>query len=658
MTGTICSVAICKSNAQKAKKCNQEIRFFTFPKDKILRKKWVTLCYRKDKFDPSNKRICSKHFDLNQYEDVIHAKLMNILPKKLKETGKIKMLSIKYSIIKISIYLNVAIPSLNLIPLVLPEIELTDRSKRQEIKERKMIVEELLCPDSEIEEFVLNETPITSTESPSDVLEQKLIEISKENELLKTKVSQQESDIASLKEKNANLENIIKENERDIQLKARELLAEFLTPNQVDIVLKKKTKARWTADELSKAFTIRYFSKRAYIYFRKKLKYPLPGISTLQHWAANIDLRRGLLRDILNMMNLYGKNKTDRQRLTVLSFDEIKVSSMIEYDQKLDEIVGPHNYMQVVMSRGLFDSWKQPVFVGFDTKMTASLLDEVIMELNKINYDVVACVSDCGGGNMGLWKELNITIEKTYWLHPITKEKIFVFADIPHMLKLTRNWFLDYGFILEDQKLIKKAPVEFLISQRKTEISSCHKLTSLHITCERSQRQNVTLAAQLMSHTTATALKRYLPGSNKELARNVGDFFDLISKWFDIMNSYTPSAKVITKVPFGRNLQDQMEILNEIKQTFKTMRVISKNCLQIFQKGIIISTTSLQDLYKELSVKHGISYILTHRLNQDCLENLFAQVNNFNQVLTIFHLTKAFLVDSHTRWPTRSSSTT
>lgn len=106
-----------------------------------------------------------------------------------------------------------------------------------------MIVEELLCSDSEIE-VILNETLKTSTERPSDVLEQKLIEISKENELLKTKVSQQESDIASLKEKNANLENIIKENELDVQLKARELLGKLLTPNQIDIVLKKKTKAR------------------------------------------------------------------------------------------------------------------------------------------------------------------------------------------------------------------------------------------------------------------------------------------------------------------------------------------------------------------------------------------------------------------------------
>lgn len=56
------------------------------------------------------------------------------------------------------------------------------------------------------------------------------------------------------------------------------------------------------------------------------------------------------------------------------------------------------------------------------------------------------------------------------------------------------------------------------------------------------------------------------------------------------------------------------------------MRVISKNSLQIFQKGAIISTTSVQHLFQDLKERYGISYILTHRLNQDCLENLFSQV--------------------------------
>lgn len=517
----------------------------------------------------------------------------------------------------------------------------SDRNKRKEAKERKKIVCELLLPKEHVTTEVPNplitpsETPSSnidanglpsrSNQSPFDVLLQKYIQLQKENEDLKVQNTKSLCEIEALQEK-MKLQGVGIADNNCVDARVKEILSEFFTPNQVDILLKKKSKARWTADEISKAFTLRYFSKRAYIYMRQTLKYPLPGISTLQSWASNVDLQHGVLKDILRVMETCGDKKTELQRLTVLTYDEVKVSSLIEYDQKCDEIVGPYKYMQVVMARGLFSQWKQPVFIGFDTKMTKLLLEQIVSDLNAVKYEVVACVSDCGGGNLGVWKELNINIDQTFFFHPITKNKIYVFADIPHILKLIRNWFLDHGFILQDGKKITKAPVKCLIEKTTTEISSCHKLKPIHITCEKSQRQNVALAAQLMSNTTATALKRYLPGEDKELAKNVGDFFQMINIWFDILNSYSPSASVQTKRPYGTNFENQNQILNTAIETFKSMRVISKNSLQIFQKGAIISTTSVQHLFQDLKERYGISYILTHRLNQDCLENLFSQV--------------------------------
>lgn len=58
------------------------------------------------------------------------------------------------------------------------------------------------------------------------------------------------------------------------------------------------------------------------------------------------------------------------------------------------------------MARGLFANWKQPIYMGFDKKMTQELLEDVITRLHNIEYNVVACVSDCGGGNQGLWKTM------------------------------------------------------------------------------------------------------------------------------------------------------------------------------------------------------------------------------------------------------------
>ncbi|KAH0814622.1 hypothetical protein GEV33_008169 [Tenebrio molitor] len=45
-------------------------------------------------------------------------------------------------------------------------------------------------------------------------------------------------------------------------------------------------------------------------------------------------------------------------------FDEVKVKSVQEYDTSKDEVLGPHNQMQVVMARGLFAQWKQPLSRG------------------------------------------------------------------------------------------------------------------------------------------------------------------------------------------------------------------------------------------------------------------------------------------------------
>jgi predicted ATPase len=59
---------------------------------------------------------------------------------------------------------------------------------------------------------------------------------------------------------------------------------------------------------------------------KETLRYPLPGSSTLQHWAANIHLRHGVLEDVLQVMEIAGNVKSNFQRTTVLCFDEMKVS--------------------------------------------------------------------------------------------------------------------------------------------------------------------------------------------------------------------------------------------------------------------------------------------------------------------------------------------
>jgi len=75
--------------------------------------------------------------------------------------------------------------------------------------------------------------------------------------------------------------------------------------------------------------------------------------------------------------------------------------------------------------------------------MTKDILISIIEQLHIIGFNVMAIVNDMGSANMGLWRTLNISITNTSFTHPITNQNIYVFADVPHLIKLARNHILD-----------------------------------------------------------------------------------------------------------------------------------------------------------------------------------------------------------------------
>jgi hypothetical protein len=60
--------------------------------------------------------------------------------------------------------------------------------------------------------------------------------------------------------------------------------------------------------------------------------------------------------------------------------------------------------------------------------------------------------------------------------HPISNNDIFVFADVPHLLKLIR----DTGLLLQDGNLINKNPLGELLKLTDTEVNLCYKLSKKH----------------------------------------------------------------------------------------------------------------------------------------------------------------------------------
>ncbi|KAJ8886468.1 hypothetical protein PR048_012679 [Dryococelus australis] len=109
--------------------------------------------------------------------------------------------------------------------------------------------------------------------------------------------------------------------------------------------------------------------------------------------------------------------------------------------------------------------------------------------------------------------------------------------------------------------------------------------------------QKVRLATELLSHTRATAIIKY---SKQEEVPAIVDFIYLINSWFDLLSSYVPNKQYSEKL--------------------KSKIVAEKKSLQVFQKVI---TKSFKQFFSDLQLQcPSIKYIMTHRLNQDCLENL------------------------------------
>ncbi|KAJ6639791.1 Transposable element P transposase [Pseudolycoriella hygida] len=431
-------------------------------------------------------------------------------------------------------------------------------------------------------------------------------------------------------------------------------LLPMLTENQITLMTKQKKRVNWTCDEISIGFALSFFSRRAYMYLIYQLQYALPAIRTLQLWSQNMDIGPGILKDSFTVLKAMRNSLTEgeaqcgnfwygymvRRELELmkilnfsvfLSFDEMSCKSRYEYNKTLDCIMGPHSQIQTAMARGLFSKFKQPIYVDFDKKMTEELLNSFIKLLHSIKFNVVGIVSDNGGGNVGLWTECSVNFERNYIIHSETGEKIFIFSDAPHLLKLLRNWLIDGGFLLSDGTELNQYWIRTLI-ESNTEISPLFKLSIKHLIVQGPERQNVRLASQLFSHSVAQSLRRHFP--NKEVVQKLADFIGLVNNWFDIMNSYSLNG-IGYKKPYGLDLDEQNRVLDNMYSTIKSMKCFNKkkelqNSLQIFQKGILMSITSIKDLQKAMTKIFGFGYLLTHRCNQDCLENLYCQVRGRN----------------------------
>lgn len=82
-----------------------------------------------------------------------------------------------------------------------------------------------------------------------------------------------------------------------------------------------------------------------------------------------------------------------------------------------------------------------------------------------------------------------------------------MFADVPHLLKLLRNHFVDHGFVING-KPVGREIISKLLDVSSEDVSITHKISQANLSVANAKRQKVKLAAKLFSHTVAQAIKR------------------------------------------------------------------------------------------------------------------------------------------------------
>ena len=401
----------------------------------------------------------------------------------------------------------------------------------------------------------------------------------------------------------------------------RSCMSNILTQTQISALENGKGPYKWPEEDIQKALALASIDRKAYEYFRLKMKIPLPTIRTINRRIEKINVQPGILKTVLRLMSKHSKNLTDFEKICILSFDEMKIDKTVSYDKSSDTIYDAHNYVQVALIRSITSNWKQPIFYNFDCPMTVKLLREIINELETIGFKVHAIVSDLGPTNQRLFKELNVDHNKPYFINPNDPtRKIHVFCDVPHLLKLIRNNLIDNG-IESPYGFINIHPIKEALNYQSGDLKLCPKLSQNIIYVKGIFRQKVKLAAYLLSESTHNLLE-YLGSKNliKNEWKPTSKFVKIIDQWFDIMNSSKIFGRKDINNAF-RNKGDQLEVIQNVIDLFSKCKCRGK--LYPFMKGVLMSSKSLLNLFSDLNSIYGVKYIMTSKLNQDVLEEAF-----------------------------------
>ncbi|XP_072758714.1 uncharacterized protein [Anoplolepis gracilipes] len=250
------------------------------------------------------------------------------------------------------------------------------------------------------------------------------------------------------------------------------LFKRFIANSNILINKKKPNFSKEYPPEIRKfALTLHYYSPKAYNYVRKHFNACLLHPKSISKWFKSINENPGFMEEALYSISKRVK-ATDYPLFGTLIFDEMSISQHIEYDgEKFSGYVDFGNEIindktNIVKDALVFlivcmnAAWKVPVGYFLINGITAYQKNNLIMHCICLLHDtgvrVVGLTFDGTTTNFTTAKKLQCNLTpnclQTWFPHPVTNEKLFIFLDPCHMIKLVRNMFGDLKIVVNGLK--------------------------------------------------------------------------------------------------------------------------------------------------------------------------------------------------------------
>ena len=412
-----------------------------------------------------------------------------------------------------------------------------------------------------------------------------------------------------------------------------------LFASQIRLGKVKKNGRRYTKTDASFALSPHQKSPKAYRYMSKI--FALPAVRTLRSWLHNFEFHTGWNDCIFKQLKEKAETMDEKDRVCVLMFDAIAIKSGFYYNNSKDKIEGTEDlgiygksdkvakYAMVFMVRGLAHKWKHILgYFLFNSSIKPDTLKNIILssltKLQEANLIPKVVICDQDVTNRSVFSKLDIFPISPGIIH--NGEDIYFMYDSPHLLKSVRNNFMKYNISIDNDTAKWHYIRSFYEKDKKMSIRLAPRLTDKHIYCNTFDKMRVCMATQVFSRTVAAGIDTHSSlGSLPEDAAATAAFINKMDMLFDLFNSNNINHYKSSKCAFT---EYSLEQLSDLDNWIRSWKVLGGQTSLPCVEGWKLNISSLKRLWSDLSTKYGYKFILTNRLNQDCLENFFSSVRN------------------------------